>query len=78
MIRVVRAFKLVTRSGSEYEPNRRYFDRAIADQAAKESNAALGMSDAWLHPVSCFLLQVQGERGEPMHFDLDSPVEIEK
>ncbi len=80
MIRVVSAWKIVNRSGYEFQPGKRWFDLEVVGNEVSKINTDLCMRghDTRLREVLCFLLEVQTDRGEPLYFDLGNPVDVQR
>lgn len=80
MIRVVSAWKIVNRSGYEFHPGKRWFDEESACKERIHINAELSKrsNEMRFGEEPCFLLEVQTDRGDPIYFDLGSPVDVQR
>lgn len=80
MIRIVSGYKICDPHGAEYvrlnSTGIRYFDEKAATNAADVINAECIAKPGYYRPSRCYLLEVQTDRGEPLYFDLGSPVDI--
>ncbi len=82
MLRIVSMFKIANKYGAEWLPSPRvqlrFLDKSEAqteiDRISEEARLPIG----WLIATSCFALELQSEKGEPVYFDLGNPLVIQR
>ena len=77
MIRVIRGFKIGLKMHPSGDSPERFLDEESANLAIAKHAEANGIVSDYYKVFPCFLLEVQTDRGQPLHFDLGNPVVVE-
>lgn len=79
MLRVVSAFRVCHKWGDPIVGERkRYFTKEAAEKALSDRKDWDETPISYYGVFSCFLLEVQAEKGKPVYFDLGNPIDIER
>lgn len=76
MIRVICGFKIGLKMHPSGDSPERFLDEESAKKAIVEHAKRNNIVSSYYRVFPCFLLEVQTDRGEPLHFDLGNPVEV--
>lgn len=78
MIRVVSGFKVGYGLNASTVMPERFLTEESAEKATVRYSELHNIDRKYYRVSSCFLLEVQSERGPVVHFDLGNPVELER
>lgn len=76
MLRVVSGYRIGFRWGVPHSSAARFLDESSAKEAIRKQSEIDDIPIDKYIPMTCFLLELQAEKGASLFFDLGSPVSV--